>query len=236
MVEPGQPALAALVERFGAGHPREPTARSTGPRSPTIAFADRRGRTATSRRSRTRRSARSSCAGSRRRPPTRSSCATCRCWSSRRPAGSRDYDVGDRRRGPLELRLDRLEARGVRRDDAERRIAAQATDEERRAIATHVIDNCGDLARARAPGRRASGPTCARHAEAAGPTEAHGIVVTPRRYHRAGAAVRARLRARARGRPARGDRRARARASSGATGSRRCSASPARGSRSRSPA
>ena len=47
---------------------------------------------------------------------------------------------------PLELRLDRLEARGVPRDDAQRRIALQATDEERRKVATWVVDNSGDLA------------------------------------------------------------------------------------------
>ena len=47
---------------------------------------------------------------------------------------------------PVDLRLDRLEARGVARDDAERRMAAQATDDERREVATHVVDNGGDLA------------------------------------------------------------------------------------------
>jgi dephospho-CoA kinase len=46
---------------------------------------------------------------------------------------------------PVEVRLDRLEIRGVARDDAERRMAAQATDDERRAVATHVVDNGGDL-------------------------------------------------------------------------------------------
>ncbi len=46
---------------------------------------------------------------------------------------------------PLDLRLERLEIRGVPRDDAQRRMAAQATDEERRAVATHLIDNGGDL-------------------------------------------------------------------------------------------
>jgi dephospho-CoA kinase len=40
----------------------------------------------------------------------------------------------------------RLEARGVPRADAEARMAAQASDEERRAIATWVLDNAGDLA------------------------------------------------------------------------------------------
>ena len=46
---------------------------------------------------------------------------------------------------PVDLRLDRLEARGVPRDDAERRMGAQATDDERRQVATHVVDNGGDL-------------------------------------------------------------------------------------------
>jgi len=47
---------------------------------------------------------------------------------------------------PRELRLQRLEARGVDRADAERRIALQATDAERRAVATWLIDNSADLA------------------------------------------------------------------------------------------
>lgn len=47
---------------------------------------------------------------------------------------------------PLELRLARLEARGVDRADALRRIAMQASDEARRALATWVVDNSGDLA------------------------------------------------------------------------------------------
>jgi dephospho-CoA kinase len=47
---------------------------------------------------------------------------------------------------PLAVRLDRLVDRGVARDDAERRIAQQATDEERRKLATWVLDNAGDRA------------------------------------------------------------------------------------------
>ncbi len=46
---------------------------------------------------------------------------------------------------PIDLRLTRLELRGVPRDDAERRMAAQATDDERREVATHLVDNGGDL-------------------------------------------------------------------------------------------
>jgi dephospho-CoA kinase len=60
-------------------------------------------------------------------------------------ARSRGYPVVVVVEAPLDVRLDRLEARGVARDDAERRIAAQASDEERRELATHVIDNSGDL-------------------------------------------------------------------------------------------
>ncbi len=46
---------------------------------------------------------------------------------------------------PIETRLDRLEARGIPRDDARRRIELQASDEERRKVATWVVDNAGDL-------------------------------------------------------------------------------------------
>jgi dephospho-CoA kinase len=46
---------------------------------------------------------------------------------------------------PLEVRLARLVARGVDREDAERRIALQASDEERRKVATWRVDNAGDF-------------------------------------------------------------------------------------------
>jgi len=47
---------------------------------------------------------------------------------------------------PASVRLGRLEElRGMPRAEAERRIAAQATDEERRALADHVIDSSGSL-------------------------------------------------------------------------------------------
>jgi dephospho-CoA kinase len=38
-----------------------------------------------------------------------------------------------------------VELRGMTREDAEARVAAQATREERLAIATHVVDNTGTL-------------------------------------------------------------------------------------------
>ena len=46
---------------------------------------------------------------------------------------------------PHEVRLARLEERGIARDDAERRMAAQATDDARREYATYVLDNSGDV-------------------------------------------------------------------------------------------
>jgi dephospho-CoA kinase len=47
---------------------------------------------------------------------------------------------------PREVRLQRLEARGIPRADAERRMDLQATDEEREKVATWIVDNTGDLA------------------------------------------------------------------------------------------
>lgn len=46
---------------------------------------------------------------------------------------------------PVEVRVRRLVERGLDEQDARARIAAQATDEQRRAAATHLVDNGGDL-------------------------------------------------------------------------------------------
>ncbi|SQD97645.1 Dephospho-CoA kinase [Parafrankia sp. Ea1.12] len=46
---------------------------------------------------------------------------------------------------PRELRLERLARRGLARDQAEARMAAQATDEQRRAVADILVDNSGSL-------------------------------------------------------------------------------------------
>ncbi|MFL6161100.1 MAG: dephospho-CoA kinase [Jatrophihabitantaceae bacterium] len=47
---------------------------------------------------------------------------------------------------PLADRLARLAARGLSEDEARARIARQASDEQRRAVATLVLDNSGDRA------------------------------------------------------------------------------------------
>ena len=45
---------------------------------------------------------------------------------------------------PIELRVQRAVARGMNEEDVRRRIANQATEEQRRALADHVIVNDGD--------------------------------------------------------------------------------------------
>jgi dephospho-CoA kinase len=55
------------------------------------------------------------------------------------------YDVVVVVEAPRALRIARLEARGLPRPDTEQRMAAQADDEQRRAVATHVLDNSGTL-------------------------------------------------------------------------------------------
>jgi len=60
-------------------------------------------------------------------------------------ARSRGYEYVIVVEAPRELRLERLEGRGVPRPDAEARMAKQATDEQRREWATWVVDNSGDL-------------------------------------------------------------------------------------------
>ena len=46
---------------------------------------------------------------------------------------------------PVETRVRRLVSRGLSEDDARARIAAQASDDARLAIADLVVDNSGDL-------------------------------------------------------------------------------------------
>ncbi|WP_035743004.1 dephospho-CoA kinase [Parafrankia elaeagni] len=61
--------------------------------------------------------------------------------SSRRPG----YDLIVVVETPRELRLERLARRGLPADQAEARMAAQATDEQRRAVADILVDNSGTL-------------------------------------------------------------------------------------------
>jgi len=47
---------------------------------------------------------------------------------------------------PEDVRIDRAQARGMHREDAENRVARQVGDAERREIADYVLENDGDLA------------------------------------------------------------------------------------------
>ena len=144
IVEPGQPALAALVRRFGDGILLT-DGRLDRPGLARIAFADEESRQALNgitwpgdrrrvlgadRRCTRRRDRRV------RRPAPRR-------WRARRPSGS--FAAVIVVEAPPEVRLARLEERGIARDDAERRMAAQASDDDRREYATYVLDNSGDV-------------------------------------------------------------------------------------------
>ncbi|HEY7107527.1 MAG TPA: dephospho-CoA kinase [Acidimicrobiia bacterium] len=61
------------------------------------------------------------------------------------PGAEREFAAVIVVEAPAEVRLDRLVARGLARDDAQRRMDAQASDDERRQYATYVLDNGGDV-------------------------------------------------------------------------------------------
>jgi dephospho-CoA kinase len=144
VVEPGQPTLAALVERFGAGI-LDADGRLDRPALAAVAFAHEDGRKALG-------EITWPAIGEEfeRRVREAPADAVVICdvplLVESKAAAARPYVAVVVVEAPLELRLDRLESRGVARDDAERRMAAQASDDERRAVATHVVDNGHDLA------------------------------------------------------------------------------------------
>ena len=142
MVEPGAPALDALVERFGPGildgdgrldRPgtgRDRVRRRRGPQGPRgdHLAGDRRGVRAPDPAA----------------PPDSVVVCDVPLLVESKAAAARPYVAVIVVEAPIDVRLERLEIRGVPRDDAERRMAAQATDDERRAVATHLVDNGGD--------------------------------------------------------------------------------------------
>jgi dephospho-CoA kinase len=142
VVEPGTPALAALVERFGADI-LQPDGSLDRPALAKKAFVDDESRQALEAIT---------------HPAIGEEFLR---QVAAAPAGAvvvhdvpllaeskRGFDYGAVIvvQAPREVRLERLERRGVPRADAEARMAAQATDEERAAIATWLVDNAGDLA------------------------------------------------------------------------------------------
>ncbi len=143
VVEPGEPALAALVERFGEGI-LDPDGRLDRPALAAVAFADDDGRKALG-------EITWPAIGEeferqiREAPDDAVIICDVPLLVESKAAAAGPYVAVVVVEAPLEIRLERLELRGVPRDDAQRRMAAQASDEDRRAVATHLIDNAGDL-------------------------------------------------------------------------------------------
>ncbi len=145
VVEPGQPALAQLVERFGDGI-LDADGRLDRPALGKLAFVDEQSRKDLESITHPainhefmRRTIES--------PPDAIVVLDVPLLveSPKARERAKDYHVVIVVEAPRELRLDRLEARGLARADAEARMAAQATDEQRREIATHLVDNSGDV-------------------------------------------------------------------------------------------
>ena len=143
VVEPGRPALAELVERFGPGI-LGPDGRLDRPALGRIAFADEESRKALE--SITHPAINAEflrCVQE--APPGAVVICDVPLLAESAQARARGYEVVIVVEAPIDVRLDRLEARGLPRADARARMAAQATDEERRELATYVVDNSGDL-------------------------------------------------------------------------------------------
>lgn len=144
VVERGQPALGKLVERFGAGI-LDGNGRLDRGALAKVAFADEQSRRDLEAITHpaineefTRRVAEA--------PGDAIVVLDVPLLAESEQARKRPYEVVIVVEAPREARLARLEARGVDRADAEARMAAQAGDDERRRIATDVLDNSGDQA------------------------------------------------------------------------------------------
>ncbi|MGZ6967473.1 MAG: dephospho-CoA kinase [Acidimicrobiia bacterium] len=141
VVEPGQPALAAIVERFG---PEVLAADGTLDRAALAARAfasdeDRKALEAITHPAIGAEFVREMTEA----PPDAIVVNDVPLLVESQKAAERGYEYVIVVEAPREVRLDRLVKRGLDRSDAEARMAAQATDEERRAVATHLLDNGG---------------------------------------------------------------------------------------------
>jgi dephospho-CoA kinase len=141
VVEPGQPALAAIVERFGH-EVLAPDGSLDRPALAARAFASAEERAALE-------AITHPAIGAEflremsEAPPDGIVVNDVPLLVESQQAASRGYEVVIVVEAPRELRLDRLVDRGLERPDAEARMAAQATDEQRREVATHLLDNGG---------------------------------------------------------------------------------------------
>jgi dephospho-CoA kinase len=141
VVEPGQPALAALVERFGP-EILDAEGRLDRPALARVAFADEESRKALE-------AITHPAIGTEflrqmsEAPPDAVVINDVPLLVESGQAANRGYQAVIVVEAPREVRLERLVGRGLTREDAEARMAHQTTDEERRAVATHLVDNAG---------------------------------------------------------------------------------------------
>lgn len=143
VVEPGRPALAALVERFGPGI-LDGDGRLDRAALARVAFADDAARAdleAITHPAIAEEFARRT----RDAPPDAVVVCDVPLLAESPAARARGYERVIVVEAPAAVRRARLERRGVSGVDADRRMAAQASDADRRALATDVIDNSGDL-------------------------------------------------------------------------------------------
>jgi dephospho-CoA kinase len=144
VVEPGQPALVELVRRFGEGILRA-DGRLDRAALADVAFVDPDATAALN--AITHPAIATEFA---RRMNAAASDAIVVCdvplLVESPTARARAYEYVIVVEAPPTVRLARLEERGVSRVDAEARKMRQATDQERRTIATHVVANGGNLA------------------------------------------------------------------------------------------
>ncbi len=144
VVEPGEPALVKLVDRFGDGI-LDAGGRLDRAALAKVAFADNESRRELEAITHpaineefTRRVAAA--------PGDAIVVLDVPLLAESEQARKRPYQTVIVVEAPRDVRLERLEARGVARADAEARMAAQVDDEERRKLATYVVDNAGDRA------------------------------------------------------------------------------------------
>ena len=138
VVEPGQPGLAAVVDRFGAGV-LDGDGRLDRPALAAMVFDDAAARAdlnAIVHPLVALESARRMAAA----PPGSVIVLDVPLLVE---AARKGYDVVVIVEAPEDVRLERLVVRGMGRDDARRRMAAQASDGERRRVADVVLDNSG---------------------------------------------------------------------------------------------
>jgi dephospho-CoA kinase len=149
VVEPGQPALTELAERFGEGVIRADGSLDRAAMA-SIVFADPEARAELERITHPRVAARMAerIADLDAEPGARHERVVVIDHPLLVETGQAGrFDAVVVVLAPDPVRLQRLaDERGMDPDDVRARIAVQATDAQRRAVATHVVDNSGDLA------------------------------------------------------------------------------------------